>query len=154
MYKPKNKYRVLGEANWNKLPEVIRDDLLSILDEVADFHHQRKSAEIWVALRNRGIQIEKTFKLKGYSHAKKVNGYIEAHHTRVVVEVESSTIENAYNDTLKILALKKAGLIDFGVILAKYNPKRRSLSYEQMKKCLWDPFEVLFDEQIAILCAD
>jgi len=154
MYKPKKAYSILGEENWGRLPQVVRDALLSIIDDVSDFHHQRRNAEIWVALRNRGIETKKRFEATGYSHRKEVNGYIEADHTRVVVEIESSTIENAYNDTLKILALRKAGQIDFGVILAKYNSKRRSLSYRQIKKSLWDPFRVLFDDRIAILCVE
>lgn len=154
MYKPKKKYKLLGEENWKRLPRIVRDDLLSIIDDVSDFHHQRRNAEIWVALRNRGIQIKKKFRTAGYSHAKEVNGYLEADHTRVVIEIESSTIENAYNDTLKIRALRKARQIEFGVILAKYNQKRRSLSYDQIKKSLWDPFKVLFDDQIAILCVE
>ena len=123
VYHSKQHYRILGEETWNRIPQVVRDDLLDIIDEVSDMHHQNSRAEIWAALRNRGIQTERKISVEGYSHAKRVNGYVECDASRVVIEVESSTIENAYNDTLKILTLKKIGAVDFGVILAKYNTK-------------------------------
>ncbi len=154
MYKTKRHYRILGEETWNKIPQIVRDDLLNIVDEVGDMHHHNKRAEIWAALRNRGIETERTISVEGYSHAKRVNGYVECEATRVVIEIESSTIENAYNDTLKILTLKKIDAIEFGVVLAKYNPKRKSLSYEQLKKCLWDPFKPLIADELVILCVE
>ncbi len=152
MYKSKRYHRILGEETWNKIPQVLRNHLLSIIDEVDDMHNQSKQAEIWTALKKRGIDTEQRISVEGYSHAKRVDGYFRDDATRVVIEIESSTIENAYNDTLKILTLKKIDAIDFGVIFAKYNPERKSLSYEQLEKCLWNPFKPLIAEELVILC--
>ena len=121
MYQSKRHYRILGEETWNRIPQVLRNHLLSIIDEVDDMHHHSKQAEIWTALKKRGIDTEQRISVEGYSHAKRVDGYFRCDATRVVIEIESSTIENAYNDTLKILTLKKINAIDFGVILAKYS---------------------------------
>lgn len=152
MQRGKNTYRILGEETWQKVPQIVRDDLLDLIDEVSDFHHHNKRAEIWAAMRNRGFATERVVGVEHYSNAKRVNGYIECNTSRVVIEIESSTIENAYNDTLKILTLRRVGAIDFGIILAKYNPQRRSLSYDQLKKCLWDPFKPLIGSELVILC--
>jgi hypothetical protein len=122
---------------------------VDVASKTTDFHHHRKKAKIWKALEAKGFTTDKS---RSHGNRKRYDGIIEEDGKRVAVEIESSTIENAYNDVLKILAGIEQKEIDFGVILAKYNRRRKSLDYEQFKECLWVPFAPVIKERLSILC--
>ena len=53
---------------------------------------------------------------------------------RVAIEVETSTIENAYNDLLKIMELLKRDLVDYGIVIFVQNnrPSKPRLTKDQI----------------------
>ncbi len=67
---------------------------------------------------------------------------------RVAVEVEASTIENAYNDLLKIMQLLKSDEVDYGVVIFIQNnrPREPKLTAGQVRRSIVESFDKVLED--------
>jgi len=66
----------------------------------------------------------------------------------VAIEIETSTIENGYNDLLKIMQLLKSNAVDYGVIIFIQNnrSKRPKLTKKSIESSLIDSLDKVLDD--------
>ena len=106
----------------NRLPPPVSEDLQFLYDNVSSW--RSKQGDYHSVALARGFRNE-------YSppclHKKRVDLFkeysMEGFQFRVALEVETSTIENGYNDLLKIMQLLKSDEVDFGLILFIQNDR-------------------------------
>ncbi len=115
-------YEILyGEAQ--RIPASLQSDLDLLLARVgswrAQVHGDYKETATEV-----GFEVEKRMESLGRKRLDLFKAYPNAEiEYRVAIEIETSTIENGYNDLLKIMQLLKADEVDYGVVLFVQNDR-------------------------------
>ena len=130
-----------------RLPQPVIEDLLFLHDKVTSW--RTKQGDYHSVASDRGFLTEHSAPCL---HKKRVDLYkeysMEGFQFRIALEVETSTIENGYNDLLKIMQLLKSDEVDFGLILFIQNDRssRPKLSVSQLTSSLVQGLNRVLDD--------
>jgi hypothetical protein len=110
------------------LPRQLNQDLFFLFNEVQNWRSKGAQEDGHYKLVARRLGFMNEFSPKGPKGGigrKRVDLFkrynTEELEYRVAIEIESSTIENAYNDLLKIMELLKRDEVDYGIVIFVQN---------------------------------
>lgn len=137
----------------SRVPKSLRKDITSLFKRVENWRTSNEGNKALAHYKQIARTLNFTSEGKFLSLSGKKADLFKLYETeeltyQVVVEIETSTIENGYNDILKMMQLIKSGDMDYGVIIFVQNNRgdRPKLTASQLKSNLVNGLNKVLDD--------
>ena len=137
----------------SRVPKTLRDDITNLFEKVGNWRASNvgngELSHYKQIARALGFRSEGNFQSFGRKKADLCKLYETEELTyQAIIEIETSTIENGYNDILKMMQLIKSGNMDYGVIIFVQNNRgsRPKLTESQLHSNLVNGLGKVLDD--------